>query len=273
MVFGLFTRPRPATEWRDVTVGDKVYPVRVQQRSNARRLTMRVRDRAVHLTVPPKTPDSDIEGFVAGHSDWIDTQLQQLRDAIAEATPGIEGPAIFHEGEPKPVTLNRDPLHRGPGRIEETPEGLVIRVHAGSRVRPERVLENWLRSRAGEAITAELGRVLQQLGEESCPVSIRDQKTRWGSCSTTRRLSFNWRLIMAPPECLRYVVVHEASHLVHLDHSPQFWGLVAELMPDYRRHQQWLRQHQIALFADIGDRLAGLDPAPDSAPANRKPLP
>ena len=264
MVFGLFAQPaRPVTEWRELTVNGKAYAVRVRHRRNSRRLTMRVRDRAVHLTAPPGTPDADIDAFIASHSDWIDARIKQLDDAVAGTFPGVDGPAIYHRGEPKPVRLARDPGHRGQSRVEEGQEALVIRINSDSRVRPARVLENWLRARAREAITAELEQVLPRLGEAPCPVSIRDQRTRWGSCSASRRLSFNWRLIMAPPECLRYVVAHEAAHLVHLDHSPEFWDLVAGLMPDHRRHQRWLRQHQMALFADVGERLAGLGTGAD----------
>ena len=263
MVFGLTKPRRPATEWRDIAVGGgRVHPVRIQRRRNARRMTMRVRDRAVHLTVPPGARDSEIEGFVAQHGGWIDDQFRQFENAIAESIPGIEGPAIFHLGVPKQVFLACDARHRGRGRVEEEPRGLVIRVSASSRVRPARVLEGWLKEGARAAIAAELADVLPRLGEEPCPVTIRDQKTRWGSCSATRRLSFNWRLAMAPPACLRYLVIHEAAHLVHLDHSPSFWAVVEGLMPDYRLHQQWLREHQTALFADIGERLAGLETEP-----------
>ena len=265
MVFGLNTLIRPRTIWRDMAVGDRVCPVRIHWRRDARRMTMRVRDRSVRLSVPTGTTDSDIERFVAEHTDWIADQLRKEEDAVTVPVPGLDGPAIYHEGVPKAVRLVRDSLHRGRGRVEEGPDSLDIRIHTGSRVRPARVLEEWLRAGARAAITDELERVLPLLGEPSCPITIRDQKTRWGSCSATRRLSFNWRLVMAPPECLGYVVAHEAAHLVHLDHSPDFWALVAELTPDYKRRQRWLREHQAALFADIGERLRGLGTEPAAA--------
>lgn len=74
-------------------------------------------------------------------------------------------------------------------------------------------------------------------------ITIRDQKTRWGSCSAKGTLSFNWRLMLAPPAVLDYVVVHELCHLTHMDHSPAFWQAVAAVCPDYRIHRKWLKEH------------------------------
>ena len=74
-------------------------------------------------------------------------------------------------------------------------------------------------------------------------ITIRDQKTLWGSCSAKGTLSFNWRLMLAPPAVLDYVVVHELCHLTHMDHSPAFWQAVAAVCPDYRIHRKWLKEH------------------------------
>lgn len=74
-------------------------------------------------------------------------------------------------------------------------------------------------------------------------ITVRDQKTRWGSCSSRGTLSFNYRLIFAPPAVLDYVVVHELCHLTHMNHSKDFWNMVATVMPDYKIHKKWLREH------------------------------
>ena len=74
-------------------------------------------------------------------------------------------------------------------------------------------------------------------------VTIRDQKTRWGSCSSRGTLSFNYRLIYAPPEILDYVVVHELCHLTHMNHSRDFWNMVGSVMPEYKTYRKWLRDH------------------------------
>lgn len=80
-------------------------------------------------------------------------------------------------------------------------------------------------------------------GGEYHRITIRDQKTRWGSCSARGTLSFNWRLMLAPPAVLDYVVVHELCHLTHMDHSSAFWQAVADVCPDYRTHRKWLKDH------------------------------
>lgn len=74
-------------------------------------------------------------------------------------------------------------------------------------------------------------------------ISIRDQKTRWGSCSGKGNLNFNWRLILAPEEVLDYVVVHELAHRKEMNHSPAFWEIVERVLPDYKKRRQWLKQH------------------------------
>lgn len=83
----------------------------------------------------------------------------------------------------------------------------------------------------------------QFTGGSYTSVTIRDQKTRWGSCSSRGTLSFNYRLIFAPPAVLDYVVVHELCHLTHMNHSKEFWNMVGSVMPDYQTHKRWLREH------------------------------
>lgn len=81
-------------------------------------------------------------------------------------------------------------------------------------------------------------------------VSVRDQKTRWGSCSSTRNLNFNYRLMMAPPEVIDYIVVHEMCHLEHMNHSKSFWKKVYEVMPDYKKHELFLKEKGMLLNID-----------------------
>jgi predicted metal-dependent hydrolase len=255
MVFKLFSRPHPTTERLAFEHRGQVLSVLVKRRSNAKRLTLRVRDGEINLTTPPDVNGDDIKAFIIKHFGWITVQLNQEEAATDD---GMDGVSIWFKGVKTPIRLLRPSNFTGRSRVEDCGGILTIYMAEDSRIKPSVVLENWLKEEARQAIKSALDDVLPILGQSPVPLSIRDQKTRWGSCSTTRRLSFNWRLIMAPPPSLHYVVVHEAVHLIHHDHSKRFWAKVEEVMPDFRIHQQWLKSHQRALFAGIERRLTGL---------------
>lgn len=104
-------------------------------------------------------------------------------------------------------------------------------------------LKQALSRRALMRIREELDAYAPRIGVEYGRVAIRDQKSRWGSCSAKGNLNFNWKLIMAPPEALRYVVIHELCHRIEFNHSPRFWALVREQMPEYESWKKWLKAH------------------------------
>ncbi|MFZ5639397.1 MAG: M48 family metallopeptidase [Bacillota bacterium] len=108
-------------------------------------------------------------------------------------------------------------------------------------------LEQWFRLMARETFTETADYYKAKLGVEYRAIRIKNQKTRWGSCSQRGNLNFNWRLVMAPIEIIDYVVVHELCHLVYMDHSKDFWRLVESLLPDYRQRKGWLKENGMRL--------------------------
>ena len=137
-----------------------------------------------------------------------------------------------------------------------------LRAHSDWIVRTARAAPTPKLALADVPLTAAEGRAVAlerivPIVEEEAPrlgvvvrrISVRDQRTRWGSCSARGTLSFNWRLVLAPHEVLDYVVVHELCHLREQNHSPRFWALVEELRPDYRAQKQWLKRHGWELLA------------------------
>jgi predicted metal-dependent hydrolase len=104
-------------------------------------------------------------------------------------------------------------------------------------------LERFYRRAARAEIAAKLERACQVTGNSYAKLAIRNQRTRWASCSTNGTMSFNWRLLLAPEPVLDYVVWHEVCHLQVMDHSPRFWALVARYCPDHSEHARWLRRH------------------------------
>jgi predicted metal-dependent hydrolase len=129
----------------------------------------------------------------------------------------------------------------------EDGDELIVVLATRDRRTAGRVLEEWFRQRARAAIDVEIAAYAPGLGVNPLAVTLRDPRSRWGSASRAGRLSFSWRLILAPPEALETVVVHELAHLRVFGHPPAFWALVAARVPDHRRWRRWLHDHALEL--------------------------
>jgi predicted metal-dependent hydrolase len=136
-------------------------------------------------------------------------------------------------------------LMREPGRRQAHRQGQLLEVPADGELRP--AVERWYRRTARAEIEPRLDQAARALGRGYARLSIRDQRTRWASCSASGTMSFNWRLLLAPAPALDYVVWHEACHLREMNHSRRFWALVAGRCPDYRIWQRWLRMNGASL--------------------------
>ena len=203
--------------------GDPDVAIVVRTSSRARRLSLRVSrlDGRVTLTMPAHIPVETAHAFALERAGWVQ---RQLRD-VAGPEAVVDGTVLPLEGVRTRVALGRA---AEPGEISAK----SARALAG-------VLKALARDRLAEAVDHYTG----LLGRKATALTLRDTRSRWGSCSSRGRLMFSWRLIMAPPEVLDYVAAHEVAHLKHMDHSPAFWGTVEALMPDYANHRDWLRKN------------------------------
>lgn len=120
---------------------------------------------------------------------------------------------------------------------------MVKEIYTQAELKRLNTLDRRYRNAARTKITARVEYYHSITGGHYTSITIRDQKTRWGSCSSRGTLSFNYRLIFAPPGVLDYVVVHELCHLTHMDHSKNFWNMVESIMPEYKEYRQWLKEH------------------------------
>jgi predicted metal-dependent hydrolase len=128
---------------------------------------------------------------------------------------------------------------RGRSRAHRRGDQLLVPMGAEA----DAAIERWFRRQARAEIAPLLDVACAALGRGYTALTIRNQRTRWGSCAASGAMSFNWRLLLAPPEILDYVVWHEACHLLVMDHSPRFWALLERHLPDYREPQQWLQHN------------------------------
>ncbi len=204
--------------------------VELRRSSRARRLSLRVSslDGRVTLTVPPGTPERVARAFAEEKARWLQAAVDKVR-APVPVVPGAVLPVLGTErrvitGRARAARLDGDVISAPPGR-----EGVAIRV----------LLKQLARTRlqgAAQAYADALGRPFGRM-------TLRDTRSRWGSCSSEGNLMFSWRLILAPPEVLDYVAAHEVAHLQHMDHSPAFWDTCRSLFPDTDTQRRWLRQH------------------------------
>jgi predicted metal-dependent hydrolase len=206
-------------------------PYAIRRSDRARRVRVVVDpERGVEVVIPRRATRRDAAAAVAELRPWIERRVAEA--AAARALVASRGDTVpFLGGELR--------LLREPGRTRAHRRGDTIAVpleHRGA-------LERWYRREARAIIAPRLDRACAAVGRPYTQLTIRGQRTRWASCSSSGAMSFNWRLLMAPEPVLDYVVWHEACHLVHRDHSARFWGLVGEHCPEHRAHAGWLRRH------------------------------
>lgn len=223
-----------------INVDGKRIEYRVRSSRAARKLRVRVGPAGVEVVQPAGRENSEVSTFVHEHEGWIADQMRRVERYRRVRRPErIESGEILLRGVPTPVHVEHHPFRGGANRVVHEPDALVI-LRGASSTPPAQSLENWLRQQARADIEACLSDILGRLHRHAGKVYVMGQRTKWGNCSPSGNLSFNWRLIMAPPFVLRYLVTHEAAHLAVPDHSPRFWLTVQSLCPESERARQWL---------------------------------
>lgn len=131
-------------------------------------------------------------------------------------------------------------------------DGTIFHIYLQSKdSNPSHLVTEWLKNKAKEVIPQKTREWAAKIGVEFNNIVVKDQQTVWGSCSSKKNLNFSYRLIKMPLAVQDYLVIHELCHLVHLNHSPQYWALVAQFCLDHKLHKRWLSENKDALFADV----------------------
>lgn len=206
--------------------------------SRAKRLSLRIsaRHNGFVLTIPPRTTDFHIRAFLDHCKPWIEKNLTKMFP-VKHFIPGEE---VTLHGTPFQCVL--DPLRRKPILCSSTK---TLRLPPRCS---QTVLHELFKKVAMEHLTPYVTQASQALGKRVESVKFRDTKSRWGSCSAKKTISLSWRLILAPPDVARYVCIHEAVHLLHMNHSQVFWKTVEDLCPTYRDHKKWLKANGLSLM-------------------------
>lgn len=241
--------PKLARRWRGrlfeegrrqqlLTLRDRVVPILFRQNKRARRIVLRLDQSTAEVVVvlPSRATPAQGRRFALLNEGWIRDRLDQLPAATPFA-PGAEIPYLGVEHR----------IRYRPGvPVAVWREGNEIYV-SGRREAAERRVEEWLKREARRELLRRARQKAALIGREVHAITLRDPKSRWGSCSARGQLSFSWRLIMAPREVLDYVVAHEVAHLKEMNHGPRFWRLTAQLARDSDYAREWLRENGPAL--------------------------
>jgi predicted metal-dependent hydrolase len=242
----LFRRP-PDPQLIEIAFDGEIYPVQLRRHAQARRYTLRIQaaTRTVLLTMPMRGSLREAKAFAERNGGWIAARLKRLPQAIAFA----DGLAL--------------PLRDVPHRITHRPARGTVWIEAGADMpllcvagAPEhlaRRVRDYLKREARRELEAASRRYAAMLGVTVKRVAVRDQTSRWGSCTSDGVLSYSWRLILAPPHVLDYLAAHEVAHLVEMNHSRAFWRVVARICPEWERAKGWLNAHGTALHRFGGE--------------------
>lgn len=215
-----------------VLQGDPDIAVTLRRSARARRMTLRISrlDGQVTLTLPPRVPEREAYAFAAQKEAWIRQHLAAWDGNCAVAL-GVEIPV---EGALRRVVA-------GQGRTVRL--GVDVLEVPGPEARVPARVQGFLKAHARDRLVATCDHYAAALGRGYTGISLRDTRSRWGSCSSAGKLMFSWRLIMAPVPVLNYVAAHEVAHLAQMNHSPAFWAEVARIHGPYDAPRKWLRTH------------------------------
>jgi hypothetical protein len=228
-------RPQPISATEALQVAGRAVPLLLVQNPRARRYLLRLRpDGTVRVTIPRRGTASAARDFAARNVGWLEQQLQRLA-----AQP--QAPVIWQLG--MPILFRGEPFCLEPesaGVVRFGPERVKVPV-ATADLRP--AIQQHLRQRATRELPARLAELAARHGIVVNRISVRNQKSRWGSCSRRGTISLNWRLIQLPGWVCDYIILHELAHRRQMNHSEKFWQEVARLCPEYREAERWLRRN------------------------------
>jgi predicted metal-dependent hydrolase len=217
-----------------LTLEGRAIPLKVRRNPRARRLTLTIDtdNEGAVITIPVRVPVEEAVDMARSRADWILSRL----DALPPRVAFTDGAIVPHLGAPCLVR------HLPHARQAAVLRGGEIYVPGRAEHLPRR-LRDWYKAEARHHLSERARDKAATIGHTPRRITLRDPRSRWGSCSVDGRLSFSWRLVMMPEWVLDYVVAHEVAHLEVMNHSPRFWRIVEKLSGQVKEANDWLRRH------------------------------
>lgn len=202
----------------------------------------------ITVAAPYRASEEAIIDVVRKRGDWIQRKLLELqeRENLKKVHNFIDGEDFLYLGLNYSLRLIINNSIKKPKIwLEEDLLYIELKEDNPSYIKP--LLEKWYREKALEKISERIDYYSKYFNRKPSKIVVKEQKKRWGSCNSRGELFFNWRIVMAPLRILDYIVVHEMSHMVHLNHSKDYWEFVSTILPDYKDHKSWLKEYGITL--------------------------
>lgn len=190
------------------------------------------------VSVPKSMTKKSIDVFIENNIDWIYNQKILFRDKVQKLY--VSGEKILLLGKEYLIDIIVNESLKN-AKVSLLKEKIIIECTCKKSNNIKNIIENWYRKIAKEIFNERTLYYANKIGIEYNKISIKNQKTRWGSCSSKKNLNFNFRLIMAPKEILDYIIIHELCHLIHFNHSKEYWETVEKYMPDYIERKTMLK--------------------------------
>lgn len=227
------------------------YKVRFSKRS--KKPSIKVNMEGVEVVLPAHAHSDYADRMMRDYAEWVLKKValfDEMRKRQQNQSAQIRKTLLVHGKE---VLVCYDPSRKnGRGSKIRIDSGrIILPVSGRSRAGAALSLQKHLKELARAEINALAAALSQKMGTAFTRITIRDQRTRWGACSARKSLSFNWRLVMAPPEVTEYVVIHELAHLIEMNHSMRFWKIVEKHCPDYKKRRLWLKKNGHLLRPDF----------------------
>ncbi|MCR5857301.1 M48 family metallopeptidase [Mesorhizobium sp. J428] len=248
MIFSLLRKPEPRRPAKPLErmheVGGRTLPLRIVENARARRLTLRIDagGQGLRVTVPPGIPAREVDRFIDRHQGWLEARIAKVPDK-PQIRPGVKIPV---RGVPHLIVHEAD--RRGSVTVAEV-DGVPALIVHGERAHLARRVADFLKREAKKDIEALVAKHTAAVGRTAKAIRFKDTTSRWGSCTSDGSLSFSWRIMMARPTVIDYLVAHEVAHLKEMNHGPKFWALCRELCPRTDEARAWLKKNGAALQA------------------------
>jgi hypothetical protein len=217
------------------------FQVDVKRTNRKKTASIKIEQGVVQVIVPKNLPQKEIDDLLKQKSDWIRQKLI-IQQSVPLSTPKefVSGESFSYLGRNyrlKVLTGDLQPVKLKQGYLQVT----VPMEQKSDQALIRKLLQDWYLDRASDKLEQKSIKYSEQMGVQPTKIKVKEYKSRWGSCNSRGEISYNWKIIMTPHRIVDYLVVHELSHLIHHNHSKQYWNQVRSIVPDYQDRRDWLK--------------------------------